>query len=169
VVIAATVPILWMILANLGSTRAAARDITGREAVRRPTSGFAARAPVPEVQLAQLQRTQQAAEPLSSRNPFAFAPRSLSPGPRPSPVTTAPPPEAPPDIPSSVALIGVATTSGVDGRAGRTAIIAGPADALYFVRDGDTVMTRYRVDAVLPDSVMLVDDATRMSVRLRIF
>lgn len=165
VLIVAAVPILGMILANLGRTGAAARDITGLETVRRPTGTVAPRAPVPEVPLTQVHPTQPTTELLISRNPFAFAPRSLPPSP-PPPVSIAPLPEAPPDIPPSLSLIGVATITRADGRAERTAVIAGPADALYFVRDGEAVMTRYRVDAVLPDSVLLVDSATGESLRL---
>jgi hypothetical protein len=65
-----------------------------------------------------------------------------------------------------LSLIGIAATSHGDGRVERTAIIIGPADALYFVGDGDTVMSRYRVDAVLPDSVRLLDSVTGASVGL---
>jgi hypothetical protein len=92
VLIAATVPILWMILATLGSTGAAARDITGREAVRPRTAGLAPRVLVLDVRLTQLGHLQTYRRAL-----------------------------------------------------------------------------RCRFDAVPPDSVMLVDDAARMSVRLRIF
>ena len=168
VLIAGAVPILWMILASLGRTGAAARDITDLETVRRPAGGLGPRVPVPDVRLEQLPLAQPARALVLSRNPFAFAPRSLPPGPASSPVSMAPPLEAPPDIPSSVtlSLIGVATTTRADGRAERTAIIAGPADALYVVREADAVMTRYRVDAVLPDSVLLVDGATGASLRL---
>jgi hypothetical protein len=121
---------------------------------------------VPDVRLAQLRPTQPATEPLLLRNPFAFAPRSVTPTPPPSSISIAPPAEAPPDLPPSVALIGIATTSRADGRAERIAIIAGPADALYLVRDGDAVITRYHVEAVLPDSVQLVDDKTGAALRL---
>jgi hypothetical protein len=166
VLIAAAVPILGLILANPGRTRVAGRDITGLEPVRRPPRSAAPRVHVPEVRLTPVDPTQPAGELLSFRNPFAFAPRNLPPGP--PPVTIAPPVPPPPDTPSSVALslIGVATTSRADGRAERTAIIAGPADAFYFVREGDTVMTCYRVEAVLPDSVLLGDSATGVSLRL---
>jgi hypothetical protein len=167
VLIAAAVPIVWVSLASLGRTGAAARDITGLEVVRRPAAGPAPRLLVPDVRLAQLRPAQPTGEPLSFRNPFEFAPRSLSPRPGPS-VSIPPPLGAPRAGPSSVALslIGIATTSRPDGRAERTAIIAGPADALYLVRDGDAVMMRYRVDAVLPDSVRLVDTATGASLLL---
>ena len=168
VLIAAAVPIVGMLLANLGRTGAAARDIPSPEPVRRPAGALAPRLPVPDVRLPELRPTPPAAEPLSSRNPFTFAPRSLPPGPEPSPVSIPPPPQAPPDIPPSVALslIGVATATRADGRAERTAIIAGPADALYLVRETDAVMTRYRVDAILPESVRLVDGATGASLLL---
>jgi hypothetical protein len=166
VLIAAAVPILWLTLASFGRTGATAGEIT----VRRPTvSGPAPRLPVPDVQLAQEHPTQPISRLAFSRNPFAFAPRSLSPPPVPSPVSMAAPPAALPDLPSSVALslIGVATTTRGDGRTERTAIIAGPGDALYLVRETDAVMARYRVDAVLPDSVLLVDGATGASLRLQ--
>jgi hypothetical protein len=166
VLIAAAIPILLMSLATLGRSGAAARDITAVETVRRPTGSVPPRVPVQDVRLPQVNPTQPTAELLISRNPFAFAPRSLPPSPPPSPVSIAPLPEAPPDIPPSLSLIGVATTTRADGRAERTAVIAGPADALYFVREGDVVMTRYRVDAVLPDSVLLVDGATSTSLKL---
>ena len=166
--IAAVVPTLWLILANLGRTGAAARDITGLESMRRPADGPAPLVPVPEVRLAQVRPMPPASEPLLFRNPFAYAPRRVSANLRPPPVSIAPPPEAPPDTPAPVALslIGVATTSRADGHDERTAIIAGPADALYLVRQGDAVTTRYRVDAVLPDSVRLVDAATAATLSL---
>jgi hypothetical protein len=168
VLIAAIVPILLMVLANLGRTDAAARDVTTRGAVRRGAAGASPRAVVPEVRLEQLCLTQQIGEPLSFRNPFAFAASSVPPRPQPSPVAIASAPEAPLDIPSSIAfsLIGVATSIRADGRAERTAIIAGPGDMLYLVREADAVTTRYRVDVVLPDGVLLVDGATGASLRL---
>ena len=157
-----------MMLANLGRTGAVARDIVDPAPARRAASGLGPRVPMPDVRLPQLRPAQPAPEPLSSRNPFTFAARTISPEPEPSPVSIPQAPQALPDLPPSVALslIGVATTTRADGRAERTAIIAGPADALYFVRDGDAVMTSYRVDAVLPDSVVLVDGTTGVSRRL---
>lgn len=168
VLIAAAVPILWMILANLGRTGAAAPNITDLETTRRPTGGLAPSGPVPDVRLEQLRPREPVREPLLSRNPFALAPFSLPATPGPLPVSTPSTPEAPPDIPPSAAfsLIGVATTTRADGRAERTAIITGPVDALYMVREADAVTTRFRVDAVLPDSVLLVDGATGSSLRL---
>ena len=158
-----------MVLANLGRTGAVARDTSDSETVRRPAADPAAHAAVPDVRLALSRPAQPAREPLLLvRDPFAFAPRSLPPTPPSSPISIAPPPDLPPDAPPSLALslIGVATTSHVDGRAERTAIIAGAADALYMVRAGDAVTTRYRVDAVLDDSVRLVDAATGASMNL---
>jgi hypothetical protein len=65
-----------------------------------------------------------------------------------------------------LSLIGVATTTHADGRAERTAIIAGgPLDPLYMVREADAVTAQYRVDAILPDRVVLVD-ASGASLRL---
>lgn len=159
--IAASVPILWMIVASSGGTGAVARDLTGFETVRRPADRVASSIPVPDVPLARLRPTES---PLLSRDPFAFAPRSLSPSPHQS---IAPPAEAPPDLPPAVvlSLIGMATTIRADGHTERTAIIAGPANALFMVRDGDAVIS-YRVDAVLADSVRLVDNATGAALSL---
>jgi hypothetical protein len=74
----------------------------------------------------------------------------------------------PPDIPPgpALSLIGVATTTRADGRAERTAIITGPIDTLYMVREADAVAARYRVEAILPDSVLLADNATGAPLRL---
>ena len=168
VLIATAVPILWMSVTSYVRTGAAARDVADGEPVRRPTGVLAPRGTVPDVRLPELRPALPAPEPVLLRNPFAFAPRSLPPLPEPSPVPIAPPLETPPDIPPSavLSLIGVATTTRADGRAERTAIIAGPADALYMVRESDAVLTRYRVDAVLPDSVRLVDGATGASLNL---
>jgi hypothetical protein len=168
VLIAAAVPILVLSLASLGRTGAAARDITDLDSVRRVTSSLDPRVPVADLRPAPVHAARPAPKPLSFRNPFEFAPSSL-PAPSPAPpVSLAPPPETPPVIPPGVglSLIGIAATSHGDGRVERTAIIIGPADALYFVGDGDTVMSRYRVDAVLPDSVRLLDSVTGASVGL---
>jgi len=170
VLVATAVPILGLSLAILGRTGAAAREVTGLDAVRRATGGVDLGTPAPDVRLAPASPSRPAPAPLAFRNPFAFAPPSLPARPAPSPVLLAPPPDLPPAIPTSVALslIGVATTNGADGRVERTAIITGPADAFYMVRDGDSVMTRYRVDAVLADSVRLLDSATGAPVSLTI-
>jgi hypothetical protein len=146
--IAAAVPIAWMIFANLGRAESPAR--------RMP-----ARVPVPDVRPVPPDLTRPVVEPLSIvRNPFTYAPRDVPPmSPPPAPISVAPPPEAP------LALIGVATATLEDGHVVRTAIITG-ARVLYLVRDGDVVATRYRVEAVLPESVRLVDDAAGASLSL---
>ena len=166
VLIAAAVPILLLILATLGRTGAAARDIADVEGVRRPAPVRERRVPVSDVRVPPLSPAEPPRALLLSRNPFAFAPRPPLPAPVPPPVAPVVTPQ-PPDIPPSVvlSLIGVATTTRADGRAERTAIIAGgPLDPLYMVREADAV-TQYRVDAILPDSVVLVD-ATGASLRL---
>jgi len=172
VLIAAAVPILVTILANLGRASAGSQGratgpegpayVHARRAASRPGPSVA----MPQVRLAQPDSTQTDREPTLSRNPFAFAPRRLPPAPVTVPVSIPPPVVAPPDIPPSLSLIGVATTTRADGRAERTAIISGPAGALYMVREADAVATRFRVDAVLPDSVTLVDGTTGSSLRL---
>jgi hypothetical protein len=168
VLIAAAVPILAMSLASLGRTGAAARDITDLGAVRRVTNCRDPRIPVPDPGRAPVRTPRPAPKPLAFRNPFEFAPSRLPATSALPQVSPAPPPETPPVVPPGVALslIGVAATSHGDGRVERTAIITGPADALYFVGEGDAVRARYRVDAVLPDSVRLVDFVTGASVSL---
>jgi hypothetical protein len=162
VLIAAAVPIAWMIFANPGRAEPPARDSTTR--VRVPDVR-----PAPPDLTPPIGDLLAIGEPLAiTRNPFAYAPRRESPIPGPSPASVAPPPEAPPEGPSSVALslIGVATASLADGRIERTAIVAGPAGALYMVREADAVTPRYRVDAILPDSVVLVYAATGAPLQL---
>jgi hypothetical protein len=168
VLVAAAVPIVWMVIVSLGRTGAVARDMPDSETVRRPAGNPAPHAPMPDVRLALSRPPQPATEPLLRRDPFAFAPRILPPAPPSPPISIVPPPDLPPATPPSVALslIGVATSSRTDGRAERTAIIAGDAGALYMVRDGDAVTTRYRVDAVLEDSARLIDVATGASMHL---
>ena len=165
VLIAVTVPIVLMILANLGRTWAAAGDVTGLEVVRRPARDSRPRVPAPDVQPVQLLPTEPPRELVLSRNPFTFEVRSVAAAPAPAPVPIAPPLQASLD-PPSLSLIGIATTTRADGRAERTAVITDPANAIYFAREGEAVMTRYRVDAVLPDSVRLVDEATGASLSL---
>ena len=168
--IALAVPIAWMVLAQLGPTGAAARDIT-RDVVTRDVvvgrtfrSGGAPTADAPSVQLIP---TPPASELVLSRNPFAYAPRDLPPAPDPPPISIVPPPAAPPaEPPVALSLIGVASATRADGRTERTAIIAGPIDALYFVRESDAVTPRYRVNDILTDSVLLVDTETGSPLRL---
>jgi hypothetical protein len=166
--IAAAVPILLLVLANVGRTDADARVVNARQPVRRPAAAPGPSISLPDVRLAQLCPTEPTREPLLSRNPFAYAPRPLLATVAPSAVSIASQPEAHPDIPPSVplSLIGIATTTRADGRVERTAVIAGPVDALYMVREADAVTARYRVDAVLPERVVLVDGATGVSLRL---
>ena len=155
VLLGAALPILWIVVANPGRAEPPARRI-------------APRVPVPDVRPAPPNLTQPVSESLSIiRNPFAYAPRQV-PIPLPVPIAIAAPAETAPDNPPSVALalIGVATASLATGGVERTAIIAGPAGALYMVRDGDLVTARHRVDAVLPDGVVLVDGATGASLHL---
>ena len=92
------------------------------------------------------------------RNPFSFAPaadsrtapfrRSASPT-----VAEAAPPIA---VAPVLALMGVAEDA-VAGAVHRTAIIGGPADALYMVAEGETVADRYQVTSIGADAVELKD------------
>ena len=162
----------WLLFAALGRTGEIASagpdgPLRARANVARPASRSATQPRVLDVDPVRLP-----AEPPPdvrlSRNPFAFAPRSVPPEPEPAPVPIPPAPAPLPDTPPSLvlSLIGVATTTRADGRAERTAIIAGPANALYMVREADPVAARYRVDAVTPDSVVLADGATGAALRL---
>jgi len=170
VVIVAAAPILLMALANLERTGEAA--FAGRREIAVGTKvpagvGPRPRPAVPDVQPVQLLPIEPAREVVLSRNPFTFAPRSLPPAPAPAPIALPPLPDTP-DVPPGpdLSLIGVATTARADGQVERTAIVAGPAGALYMARETDAVAGRYRVEAVTPDSVVLADGATGASLRL---
>ena len=159
---------LCVLVVSLGRTGAAARDAGDRGVAPRPVARPIPRAPVAEARVEPLAPTQATPPLVISRDPFAFASHTPPETPRPAPIQIALTPQAPPDIPASLtlSLIGVATTTRGDGHTERTAIVAGPAGALYFVRDGDPMVARYRVDAVLADSVRLVEDATGASLLL---
>jgi Tfp pilus assembly protein PilP len=101
-----------------------------------------ARAPVPQTPL---------------RNPFAFdAPRPELPPPGMVAATTGPDPAPSAPAVPVLSLIGVAENATSDGPR-RTAIIAGQADALYIVGEGQAVGSRYRVTAIGADAVELED------------
>jgi hypothetical protein len=110
-----------------------------------------ARAPVPQTPL---------------RNPFAFdAPHPEAPAPGMVAATSgADPAPATPAVPM-LSLIGVAEDATSKGPK-RTAIIAGEADALYFVGEGQAVGSRYRVTAIGADAVELEDLLTGARRRL---
>ena len=95
-----------------------------------------------------------------ARNPFSLAPPP--PPPRTSTLAAAPervrstvasPPRA---VGPALTLIGIASTSTEDG-SGRTGILIAPNGEVLLVGRGDRVPGGYRVDAVEPASVTLVD------------
>ncbi|HET7619260.1 MAG TPA: hypothetical protein VFK20_12185 [Vicinamibacterales bacterium] len=104
-----------------------------------------ARAPVPQTPL---------------RNPFAFdVPRPELPPPGMIAAAAAPEPApSEPPVPM-LSLIGVAEDA-TPGGPRRTAIIAGEADALFIVGEGQAVGSRYRVTAIGADAVELEDRLT---------
>jgi hypothetical protein len=162
----AAVPVLWLVSATAGRTGPAVPD-AARPQTLTHSRGHASTVAVPRVHLARLRHAHKNVDPLSARNPFAFTLRGVPPNTQPQRIVSTAPSAAPADIPTVVplSLIGVAT-SRVDGRLERTAVIAGPADVLCYAREGDTVIARYRADAIEHDSVLLVDLATGSSLRL---
>ena len=102
------------------------------------------------------------------RNPFLFATRAIDipsqPARRVEPATVLPPEALPlPEPPLS--LIGIAESQTPKGPV-RTAMIAGEADALFMVVVGETVVGRYRVEAIGADAVELKETATGTIKRL---
>jgi hypothetical protein len=92
------------------------------------------------------------------RNPFTFAPR-------PSRERREPPPRVEADVPAppagqslepAIELIGVAQSESPKGVV-RTAIISAVSGELFLVKEGETIVARYRVGTVTPDTVELVD------------
>jgi hypothetical protein len=101
-----------------------------------------ARAPVPQTPL---------------RNPFAFdLPRPELPPPGRVAATSGPEPAPSAPAVPMLSLIGVAEDA-TSGGPRRTAIIAGEANALYFVGEGQALGSRYRVTAIGADAVELDD------------
>ena len=100
------------------------------------------------------------------RNPFVFAERQ--PIARPPIVRRVRPAAIPePDTPSepALSLIGIAEDQGAAGPT-RTAIIADESDAVLMVTVGQTVLGRYRVQAIGADAVELQDLGTHATRRL---
>ena len=100
-----------------------------------------------------------------ARNPFAFRVRDLPPAPmvaRPVQAFAAVP-VAPPE--PFLSLIGVAEDQGANGPV-RTAMIADDRDELFMVTVGESLMGRYRVDAIGADAIELADLSTGTVRRL---
>jgi hypothetical protein len=102
---------------------------------------------------------------LPHRNPFTFQPRPsvpARPAARPDPAIA-----AEPLVPSepTLALIGIAEDRGPDGLV-RTAVITDDADGVFVLAVGETLLERYRVEAIGADAVELKDVATNAVRRL---
>jgi hypothetical protein len=74
---------------------------------------------------------------------------------------------AEPLVPSepTLALIGIAEDRGLDGLV-RTAVITDDADGVFVLAVGETLLERYRVEAIGADAVELKDVATNAVRRL---
>jgi hypothetical protein len=106
----------------------------------------------------------------AERNPFAFANRDAG-RPRLQPVAPAPgayaEPTAPEPAETVLVLIGIAERTTPDGMV-RTAILAGAADHLHLVIEGEEVAGVYRVRAIGADSVELAHAASGAVRRLHL-
>jgi hypothetical protein len=103
-------------------------------------------------------KTRMAAAPTPQepfRNPFIFGARETSaPRARREAVVTAPAPAIPPE--PAIELIGVTTNQSPNGPV-RTAVISALSGELFLVKEGETIVTRYRVGPVSADAVDLID------------
>jgi hypothetical protein len=119
---------------------------------------------------AQLLRERMAQAPVPAgnpRNPFAFGAIArathIADHPVAATVVTDPAPPAPPQ--PALVLMGMAEDATPTGPR-RTAIIGGENDALYMVKEGDTVAGRYTVTKIGADAVELEDLASHAYRRL---
>jgi hypothetical protein len=102
---------------------------------------------------------------LPTRNPFLFDSRIVS-TPRPAVRQPEPQPMAPlPPSEPALYLLGVAENQSPDGLK-RTAILGDQADAVIMAAVGETVLDRYRVEAIGADAIELKDVATGAIRRL---
>jgi hypothetical protein len=128
------------------------------------TSGAESLATEIQSQAARLrERLAQAPAPnLQQRNPFRFAPPAVTESSVPGGVASTGSHESPPlpvDLPPALTLMGIAEDQTPIGLH-RTAVIGGPADAVFVVMEGQAVADRYRVTAIGQDAVELKDLAT---------
>ena len=140
------------------------------EAQPAPTSGTESIASEVQAQAERL-RSRLASAPapnLPSRNPFAFAvaetPR-LRQAVRAAAVPEAVAAEPLVSLEIPLTLVGVAADQGEHGIV-RTAMIVGPSDELFMVREGQAVAGKYQVSAIGADAVELKDPATGAVRRL---
>jgi hypothetical protein len=105
--------------------------------------------------------------PQPVRNPFVFGTRPPVQTRSAARIVDAPPaPVVPPaDVEPELTLIGVAE-DGKGEQLVRTAMIAGAGQQLFMVRVGQAVGARYKVTAIGPDAVELIDTSTDRVRRL---
>jgi hypothetical protein len=112
-------------------------------------------------------KTRMAAAPTPQepyRNPFVFGAReTTAPRVRREALVTPPPAPALPPEPA-IELIGVTTNQSSSGPV-RTAVISALSGELFLVKEGETIVTRYRVGPVTADAVDLFDLAVPGTTR----
>jgi hypothetical protein len=159
-----------LLAAWLASAASTSRQAAPPEQPARGTSGPSTDTLAVDVQEhATRLRERLAAAPnpqLPRRNPFLFESRPSPPSRQaarpPEPVAI---PELQPAPEPVLSLIGIAEDRGAQGPI-RTAVIAGDADELFMVTAGQTVLRRYRVEAIGADVVELKDIGTGVVRRL---
>jgi hypothetical protein len=155
-------------LASAASMTFQSQEEPGEPAVTRDDTSPQTLATEVQAQAAKLrQRLASAPVPQSPhRNPFLFearpqaAPRPIA---RPVPTVEEVAPAAPPD--PALFLIGVAEDQGPKGIL-RTAILSDDAEAVFMVTVGETLLGRYRVEAIGADVVELKDIGSQATRRL---
>lgn len=102
---------------------------------------------------------------LPHRNPFVFESRAAA---SPKRVVVQPDPAMPEPLPPpepALSLIGIAEDQGEKGVV-RTAVFTDAADAVFVVTVGETLLDRYKVEAIGADAVELRDIGTNAIRRL---
>ena len=122
------------------------------------TSGTVSLAAEVQEQTARLKARLAQAPPASEpvRNPFMFAPRESAPRSRRAAETAVPEPLPLPPAEPAIELVGVAEDRTPEGVV-RTAIVSSLSGDLYLVKEGDSIVGRYKVKAVGLDAVDLTD------------
>jgi len=105
-------------------------------------------------------RLRPTAAPQYSRNLFQFASRPPEPRVLTSPPVAAQPPAAAVSVEPPFKLIGIAEDSDV-----KTAILSSPSQ-LLMVKEGDLVVSKYRVAAISADAIELTDTSDGAVLRL---
>jgi hypothetical protein len=156
-----------LLLAWLSYAAGASRSASDAQESSAPveTSGTESLASEIQSQTARL-KTRMAAAPTPQepyRNPFVFGAReTTAPRARREVPVTPPAPALPPE--PAIELIGVTTNQSPNGPV-RTAVISALSGELFLVKEGETIVTRYRVGPVTADAVDLIDLAVPGTTR----